>query len=118
MLRSHFPNDQVDAIVARRGLSPFTARAIIEPGKLKSELRSLRAQGFALDDEEQEEGVRCGAAPVYAHDWQLVAAISVSASVSRLTRERAVVFASLAKQIAFDLSAKLGIKAKLEPFRC
>ena len=113
VLLSHLPEERIDAIIAKRGLPAFTPKTITDPNSLKTELRSVRAQGFALDNEEQEEGVRCVAAPVYDRDWQPVAAISISAPVTRLTTQRAILLASQAKAIAFDLSARLGFKANL-----
>jgi|ETNmetMinimDraft_26_1059896.scaffolds.fasta_scaffold80090_1 DNA-binding IclR family transcriptional regulator len=64
-----------------------TDRTIVEMDKLFDELRRVADQRFALDLEECESGMSCGAAPVYDRSGSLVAAISISGPVSRLSEE-------------------------------
>lgn len=104
--------EQLNGVILRRGLPAFTERTIVDPDVLKAELERVRTQGFALDNEEQEEGVRCVAAPVYQNDWKIVAAISVSAPVTRLSEERARALAPEVQEAAFGLSRKLGFRMK------
>jgi IclR family acetate operon transcriptional repressor len=110
---SAMTEQQVDRLITRKGLPAFTERTIIDPDALKAELERIRTQGFALDNEEQEEGVRCIAAPVYRGDWEIVAAISVSAPVTRLSEERALALAPKVREAGLALSEKLGLRVKL-----
>jgi DNA-binding IclR family transcriptional regulator len=61
----------------------LTANTITDPRRLKAELATIRQRGYAIDNEEFEEGLGCIAVPVYS-DGDVVAAISVSGPASRL----------------------------------
>ena len=55
----------IDFVVARTGRPEHTVSTITDPSQLKTELKKVRKDGYAIDFEEQEEGVRCLAAPVF-----------------------------------------------------
>ncbi|MFW6029433.1 MAG: IclR family transcriptional regulator [Halanaerobiales bacterium] len=65
----------------------FTNNTITDPELLKKELAKIRKQGYALDLEEKEIGVRCAAAPFFDGNQKLLGAISVSGPCSRITEE-------------------------------
>src|SRR5580704_14317006 len=56
---AELPEAEVTGIVRRWGLKPITAKTITSSGALKTELKAVRARGYAIDDEEKEEGLRC-----------------------------------------------------------
>ncbi|WP_151525351.1 IclR family transcriptional regulator [Serinicoccus kebangsaanensis] len=68
-------------------LEPRTPHTVTDVARLVEELEQVRRQGFALDDEEQELGVRCVAVPVQVAGLEV--AMSVSGPTERMTRERA-----------------------------
>lgn len=71
-----------------RGLLPAqTPNTITEPGELVEHLARVRRLGYALDDEEHRQGVRCIGAPVRDHSGLAVAAISITGPAFRLARE-------------------------------
>jgi DNA-binding IclR family transcriptional regulator len=90
------PPERVREIAARRGLPRYTPRTITSLDRLEQELALIRSRGYALDWEENEAGVVCVAAPVPDPHGGLVASISVSAPISRMTRERV---SRLARQV-------------------
>jgi IclR family transcriptional regulator, acetate operon repressor len=59
---------------------------ITEPSQLRTELEKVRKNGYAVDFEEQEEGVRCLAAPVFGPNGEVFAAMSISGPASRLNK--------------------------------
>lgn len=61
----------------------LTERTIVAPEALEAEFARIRAQGYAVDDEEMVRGLRCVAAPVRKPDGQVLAAISLSAPAAR-----------------------------------
>ncbi len=65
----------------------FTQKTLTTRTALYAELERIRQQGFALDDEEHEEGIHCIAAPVFDHTGSVVAAISASWPGFRYGRE-------------------------------
>lgn len=75
--------EQVSRIVTRLGLPPRTPGTVTTPDAFAAELAAVRERGWAVDDEEEEVGVRCMAVPVGPGPGA-VAAVSVSAPASRL----------------------------------
>lgn len=108
---AELPDAEVNRIVRRWGMKPITANTIATPAALKAELKAIRARGYAVDDEEKEEGLRCVGAAVHAHSGRLVAAMSVSGPAFRMTRERVPEIGRTLMQAANDLSAELGYQA-------
>jgi IclR family pca regulon transcriptional regulator len=78
--------DQLDAYLARAAIRPLTPRAIDNAGDLRTALQRVRDQGgWALVDQELEEGLRSIAAPIHDADGRTVAAVNLSAHASRVT---------------------------------
>ena len=97
---------QVRRVLARLGLPPHTARSIRTAGAFLTELERVRADGWAVDDEEEEEGVRCLAMPV-GPGATAVAALSVSGPASRLASGDPAVLGAM-RAVADDLAGWLG----------
>ena len=97
------PPDRRDAIVERTELRAHTMRTITEKPSLRRALDEIRERGYAIDDEEYDDGVRCVAAAV-APGGAPIAAISVSAPASRMTRQRCAELAPLVRRAAADLA--------------
>ena len=77
--------ERLDRWIAARVLEPFTDRTITDRAALVESLAQVRAQGFALDDEERNPGMRCIAAAVFDVNREAVAGISVSGPTSRIS---------------------------------
>ncbi|GAA1676105.1 IclR family transcriptional regulator domain-containing protein [Fodinicola feengrottensis] len=65
-------------------LRPLTGRTITSPAALQAELIRVRTQGWALVDQELEEGLRSIAAPIHDRAGKVIAAVNVSAHASRV----------------------------------
>ena len=79
-------HDEVARIVREQGLPAFTARTITDPGRLAEELAAIRARGWAVDDEERTEGMRCIAAPIFNEFREATAGVSISGPLARMSR--------------------------------
>jgi IclR family acetate operon transcriptional repressor len=79
-----YPEDRVRQIVARQGLPGFTTFSITSETTLLRDLARIRDRGFAIDDQERAEGMRCVAAPVFNAYGEPVAGLSVSGPAFRL----------------------------------
>jgi IclR family transcriptional regulator, KDG regulon repressor len=69
-------------------LEAFTSRTIVEAGRLRQALEQVRRQGYAVDDEEFDPGVRCIAAPVFDFRGKTVGSIGISGPSTRVTQQR------------------------------
>ncbi|MFN8528785.1 MAG: IclR family transcriptional regulator [Anaerolineae bacterium] len=77
---------------------------------LSRHLAQVCEQGYAIDDEEHQPGVRCLAAPVYSMTGIAVAAIGISGPTVRVTKDRIAPLAAHVMRAARELSAELGYK--------
>jgi len=77
------PREQVATMFEGVELAPVTARTITDFDELTRELARVRRQGYAVDDEEFDEGVACVSAPFFDADGAPVGAFTVSAPVTR-----------------------------------
>ncbi len=115
---AELPDAEVSKIVRRWGLKAVTANTITTANALKAELKAVRARGFAIDDEEKEEGLRCVGAAVRSHSGKLAAAMSISGPAFRMTKERVPEIGRAVMRAANELSAELGyVGAALEVVR-
>lgn len=76
--------------------------------EISREAELTRKRGYALDDEEFAPGIRCLAAPVFASDGTVAAAIGITASTVRFTKERIPEMARKVRSAAAELSRLLG----------
>lgn len=104
------PEPQVEAIVRKHGLKALTANTITSFLELKTELAAVRERGYAIDNEEIEEGLRCVGCVVRDFSNVPVAAISVSGPSFRLTRDKIKSISRPVIAAANALSAQLGFK--------
>jgi IclR family transcriptional regulator, KDG regulon repressor len=85
VLLSHLTEAEFESIVSRRGLSRMTENTICDTSELREHLKRIRISGFAVDNEENEKGIRCVAAPVRDATGKIVAAVSISAPTARVS---------------------------------
>lgn len=111
VLLSWLPEHRVDAALTPP-LPRRTAHTLVEPEAVRTELRAVRERGYALDDVENEEGVRCAAAPVRDHTGAVVAGMSVSAPTYRFSLDDLRRLAPDLRRVADALSARLGYQGE------
>jgi DNA-binding IclR family transcriptional regulator len=77
----------LEEIVKEKDLVKRTDNTITDLVKLKAHIKTVWAQGYAFDDEENEKGIRCVGAPIYNQQGQVIAAISISGPTIRITKQ-------------------------------
>lgn len=82
---ANLPESRVEEIIERRGLERKTPRSIGTREELFDALDEVRERGYAIDDGERLEGLRCIAAPVKSSTGEVLGSISVSAPASRVS---------------------------------
>ena len=99
-------------LIARMRLEPHTPHTITDAARLNAQIDEIRARGYAIDDEEIEEGLRCVAAPIRDHSGSVVAAVSISGPTTRVTdtslAELGIAVESCAQTISRELGAPQG----------
>jgi DNA-binding IclR family transcriptional regulator len=104
--------ETAEGVLRRYGMPQRTPNTITEPARFAEELALIRAQGYALDDEEHEEGVRCLAVAVRDGSGQVVASLSVSGPVTRLGDEQIRKLSAEVLECGTQLSSRLGYVAQ------
>jgi DNA-binding IclR family transcriptional regulator len=104
---AHASPETVELVIAN-GMPEHTPRTITTADALWAALSEIRERGYAVDDIEHEEGIRCVAAPVFDHLGACTSAISVSAPAERLPAEQLPELAPLVVRAAHEISTRLG----------
>jgi IclR family acetate operon transcriptional repressor len=104
-LLAQLPDDEVRALLARTGMPAATEKTITSPGAFLKALAAVRADGYAVDDNEQEMGVRCLAVAV--PDAPTAAAVSISGPAGRVTEAATERIVPVLQEVARNLSAAL-----------
>jgi DNA-binding IclR family transcriptional regulator len=102
------PEDRVADVLRRTRFERFTHRTVATPEALRVELEKTRRRGYAVDDEELEEGLRCIAVPVLDAQRQPVAAVSVSGPSFRVTAQKLPAIANHLLQCVRGISVDMG----------
>lgn len=79
------PDEEIDEYVSATELRRLTSHTVIDPVEFRAILHRVRNQGFALVDQELEEGVRSIAAPITNADGEVIAAMNVSCHAARVS---------------------------------
>ncbi|MGW0371195.1 IclR family transcriptional regulator domain-containing protein [Streptomyces coeruleorubidus] len=83
VILAYLPDEDVEARLTGAELKPLTTRTITTRGALRTELRRVRRQAYAVVDQELEEGLRSVAAPVRDRDGEVVAAVNIAVHAGR-----------------------------------
>lgn len=113
VLLSHLSEEELDHLIKDKRLMRRTDNTITDPNQLKEHLKLVRSQGYAADDEENERGIRCVAAPIRNETGRVVAAISISGPAFRITKK--VIQEILRKEVmetASKISQRLGFRER------
>jgi len=108
VLLAYLSPEEIARIVADRGLAGYTPHTITDAAQLDAELALIRERGYAIDNEEYDEGLRCIGAPVWDHSGRVVAAMGIGGPVTRVTPERVDHLAEMVMAAARGLSRRLG----------
>ena len=75
--------DELDELLETISFASVTSKTIIDPAALRAELAAIREQGYAIVDQELEQGLRSVGAPIRAPGGNVVAALNISTHASR-----------------------------------
>lgn len=114
LLLLNYDQEKLDDLLASTGLERLTHNTISSLDELMNELDKVAKLGYAIDDEECEIGARCIAAPIRNYTGKIVASISVSGPVSRMTFQKIEIVKNELQQTARKISEELGYDEHVE----
>lgn len=85
-----------------------TEKTVIEEDVLRERIRKVKRLGYAVEDEECDEGTRCIAAPIYHGDGRIVAAVGVAGPRVRIKKSQFAKLAPVVIEAAEQISERLG----------
>lgn len=113
-LLAHYTDREFERFLQRKmPLERYTDRTITDPARLREEMQLIRARGYALDNGELEDGVRCVAVPIWNYEGKAIAAVSVSGPDSRFTDD--FIYDKLIPEVqaaAAKISERLGFRRR------
>lgn len=111
VLLQNYSSSLLERYVESKGLPAFTENTITRADLFFEELQAVKKRGFAYDNEECELGVRCVAFPIKDFSGKNVAAMSISAPVSRLSSEKEERVIEVLRDVSRRVSERLGWKS-------
>ncbi|EKN69065.1 IclR family transcriptional regulator [Neobacillus bataviensis LMG 21833] len=103
------PENKKGEILSHLKLEPITQKTITKKEDLLQQLDMFVEQGYSIDDEENEEGLYCLAAPVYGVDQTIQAAISVAGPKERMLKQKEMIVEKLL-ETAMNISCSIGYR--------
>jgi len=111
-LLATLPVDDARAVLERQPRPALTKRTITAVDDLLAELAKVRTRGYAVDDEETEEGLRCVAAAIRDRRGAATFALSISAPANRLANRTMAEAGKAVAAAAAAISAQLGYESE------
>lgn len=109
-LTAALPGAELEAIIKEHGFKKQTPKTIITQGKFLRELEKVRAQGYAIDDEENSLGGRCVAVPIYDSAGNVAGSVGVSGTTTQSDPAHLPKVIEAVKSAARKLSQQLGYR--------
>lgn len=100
------------SMIREKGLKKYTESTITSHENLWRELELARERGYALDEQEFVEGLRCVAVPIFDHAGNIIAALSISGPVSRMRIEKLDRYRWSLQKAAGEISTQMGYDNK------
>ena len=107
------PEENVKSIL-ERGMSRYTQNTILSQKAFFENIQEARERGFALSEQEFEEGINAIAAPIYNSNGKPIASVSIAGPAYRLTRERMIEIGSSLVAAANNIAREVELAVNLE----
>lgn len=85
VLLAGMSDEELGRYLAEADFEPFTSHTVTDPDRLREIVREVGKQGYAIVDQELEEGLRAIAAPIHGAGGAVTAAVNLSAHASRVS---------------------------------
>ncbi|MBC2581870.1 IclR family transcriptional regulator [Clostridium sp. DJ247] len=105
---SHMNKEEVREIWENSDIKKYTENTIVDFEKFKEHIKLIKKKGYAIDEQENEIGIRCVAASVFDYSGKICGAISISGSIISFTEDKIEQFSKLVIEYAKNISRELG----------
>ena len=109
---AHIPQDQLQAILNKGGMEKRTPKTITSVARLLKELEKVRAEGYAVDDEENNLGARCVAASIFDERGSVLASLGLSGTTQQVSPQTMPRILEALKDSARHISMGMGYRAR------
>jgi DNA-binding IclR family transcriptional regulator len=109
-MMSYMTEEQIEEIWKDSLIKKLTEYTITDLGSLKEQLKLVRDRGYAIDEQENEIGIRCVGSTLFDHLGKICGAVSVSGSTISFTEDKIEVFGELLIEHANKISKELGYR--------
>ena len=110
-LVAYIPQERLERILSNGGMEKRTAKTITTLPRLLKELEKVRAQGYAVDDEENNLGARCVGAPIFNQSGAVEASLGLSGTTIQVNSNTMPRIVEALKDAARHISMQLGYRA-------
>ena len=110
-LVAFIPEERLEKILSERGMEKRTPKTITNLPRLLKELEKVRAQGYAVDDEENNLAARCVGAPVFNQQGAIEASLGLSGTTNQVNAHTMPRIVEALKDAARHISMQLGYRA-------
>lgn len=102
------PQKQVHRLLEETGLPARTQNSITSLPELEQELALTRERGYAIDNEENENGARCVGAPIFDRSGRVIAALSITGLAMRSSMAEIEEQGRALLEVTSEISSKMG----------
>jgi len=120
VLLANQPIEDIRRIISKNPLLKYTPNTITDPGKLIINLLEIKDKGYAICNEELEEGIKAIAAPIKNIDGKAMASITITGLAKRMSSDNIEELIKIVIDSTREISEKLGYKEEniLENANC
>ncbi|HOV63962.1 MAG TPA: IclR family transcriptional regulator [Spirochaetia bacterium] len=104
------PESEIQRIITHKGLPSFTPHTLTTEERILQEIATIRERGYAIDDREHEDHLRCVGAPIFNAEGNVFASISISGPAERNTLERIESMTPALLAATAEISRRLGYR--------
>lgn len=112
VLLAYLGEPEIKKLMKSQKFIPRTKKTVTSLEELKRNFQQIQTQGYAIDDEELYEGVRCIAAPIRNYSGKVIAAISIAGPSVRMNHDKLVQLREPILNTAKEISKKLGYASR------
>jgi DNA-binding IclR family transcriptional regulator len=110
ILLAYQQDERIETFLKTQKLVKYTEKTIVDPDKLRKEVRAIRKAGYAFSEEEIDVGVRALAAPVFDHEGKIAAGLVVFGPAQRIDEQKKQKILKSIQECSKRISKRIGGK--------